>query len=381
MGNDPCIATSKRKVSDVGKLEFSANMKVGLGKLETTSSVKSDVGSLETASSIKASSRGIEASASLDTHIKDGRLMGLIADIQHYSIQDGPGIRTTVFLKGCPLHCPWCHNPEMIDRKRTLWYNDRTCTRCGRCIEMCPEKAISGFGGERRIDRDRCVANSGCSICVDACLPKANEIVGQWLDIDTVMKEVLKDKSFYQRSGGGTCISGGEPLLQPDFTLEFLKRCHREVIDTAIETCCNISWDILGAAAEYADYMLTDIKNMDSAKHREATGAGNELILENIAKLSAMGKKIRIRTPIIPGYNDSEENLRKQAEFMVKNNLPNIDLLAYHSTGSFKYEKLGQPYLCADIHEPTAAEMSEHFELFKSYGIGGTIGGSDIEPD
>lgn len=305
---------------------------------------------------------------------------GLVVEVQHYSIQDGPGIRTTVFLKGCPLHCLWCHNPEMINPKKEVWYNERTCTLCGRCVEVCPEGAIKGYKDERVIDRKVCLASTGCRICVEVCPTAALAIVGKQITVEDAVKEVREDAMFYQRTGGGTCISGGEPTLQADFTVEFLKKCQEHFIDTSLETCGYASWDVLSEMVQYADLMLMDIKHMDPVKHKEGTGVSNEMILENIAKLAKMGKKIRIRLPLIPGFNDSEENLRKTAEFMLANNLEYIDLLAFHSTGEYKYRKLGKDYHCAAIKEPTAEEMTKHQALFESYGIGGTIGGSDIEP-
>jgi pyruvate formate lyase activating enzyme len=305
---------------------------------------------------------------------------GLIAEIQHYCIQDGPGIRTTVFMKGCPLHCVWCHNPEMIHPKKEVWYNARTCTLCGKCVEDCPTRAIEGYLDNRVIDRVVCLASTGCRACVDVCPAGAMEIVGRQVTVDEAVKEVREDALFYQRTGGGTCISGGDPALQAEFTIEFLKQCQDHYIDTAVETSCFATWDVMSEIAQYTDLFLIDIKHMDPTRHKEGTGVSNERILDNIVKLAKMGKKIRIRLPMIPGFNDSEENLRKTAEFMLANNLKYIDLLAFHLTGEYKYRKLGRSYECAEIKEPTAEEMAAHQALFASYGIGGTIGGSDIEP-
>jgi len=305
---------------------------------------------------------------------------GLVAEIQHYCIQDGPGIRTTVFLKGCPLHCLWCHNPEMINPRKEVWYNARTCTLCGKCVEACPTRAIEGYLDERVIDRLVCLASTGCKKCVEVCPTTALEVVGKQTTVEDVVKEVREDAMFYQRTGGGTCISGGDPTLQADFTVEFLKQCQEHFIDTAVETCSHASWDVLSEIAQYADLMLLDIKHMDPVRHKKGTGVSNELILENISRLAKMGKKIRIRLPLIPGFNDSEENLRKTAEFMVANNLKYIDLLAFHLAGEYKYGKLGKRFECSTIKEPTAEEMAKHKALFESYDIGGTIGGSDIEP-
>ena len=305
---------------------------------------------------------------------------GVVAEIQHYSIQDGPGIRTTVFLKGCPLHCLWCHNPEMINPKMEVWYNERACTLCGKCVEACPTHAIEGYLNDRVIDRQVCLASTGCEKCVEVCPAAAMEIVGKLMTVEEVVKEVRQDVMFYQRTGGGTCISGGDPTLQADFTIEFLKQCQDEFIDTAVETCGYANWDVLSEIAGFSDLLLMDIKHMDPVRHKQGTGVSNELILENIARLAKMGKKIRIRLPLIPGFNDSEENLRETAEFMVANNLKHIDLLAFHLAGEYKYRQLGKEYACAFVKEPSAEEMTKHKALFESYGIESTLGGSDVEP-
>lgn len=306
--------------------------------------------------------------------------LGLVAEIQHYCIQDGPGIRTTVFMKGCPLRCLWCHNPEMLNPKQEVWYNQRICAQCGRCVEECPEGAITEYNNKRVIDRKACLAATGCRKCADICPTSAMNIVGKYMTVEDAVAEVMEDVAFYRRSGGGTCISGGEPLMQADFTVQFLKRCQERLIDTAMETCGHVRWDLLSEAAQYADLVLIDIKHMDPVSHKQGTGVSNETILENIARLAELGKKIRIRLPVIPGFNDSEINLRKTAEFMVLNNLEYIDLLPFHSTGSYKYEQLDREYECLATREPSSDEMVEHMNLFKGYGLNGTIGGADVEP-
>lgn len=305
---------------------------------------------------------------------------GFVADIQHYSIQDGPGIRTTVFVKGCPLRCSWCHNPEMLNPKAEVWYNERVCKHCGKCIAACPVGALKGIEQRIAVDRELCQAGSGCRKCVEVCSTGALDIVGNIMSVEDALKEVREDAVFYRRSGGGACISGGEPLMQADFAAEFLKGCQESLIDTTMETCAYARWDLLSKVARYADLMLIDIKHMDPLKHEEGTGVSNKMILENVARLSKLGKKIRIRMPVIPGYNDSEENLRKTAEFMVAYNLKYIDLLPFHSTGGYKYDQLGREYKYCTAREPSPEEMAGHMALFESYGIGGTIGGTDIEP-
>jgi pyruvate formate lyase activating enzyme len=302
--------------------------------------------------------------------------IGLIADIQHYSLQDGPGIRTTVFVKGCPLQCSWCHNPEMVNPIKEVWYIEANCTFCGRCIEVCPEKAIKVYDDERVIDRSTCVAGTGCQKCVEVCPNAALAVVGKEMTVQDVLKEVQKDEVLYHR-GGGACISGGAPLMQANFATEFLKECQEHILRTSLVTCAHASWDTLSKVAYYADLLLIDIKHMDPAKHKEGTGIPNELILENIAKLAKLGKSIRIRLPLIPGYNDSEDNLKKTAEFMVAINLKYIELLPFHLYSAFKYKREGKKYACYWIKEPSNEEMEKHKALFESYGLHAAIGDQD----
>lgn len=268
----------------------------------------------------------------------------------------------------------------MVNPDKEVWYNAANCTRCGRCIEICPTKAIQGYQDERVIDRDACIARTGCRKCVEVCPNAAMAVVGKEMAVGDVVKEVQEDEVFYHRSGGGTCISGGEPSLQEDFAAEFLKECQGHALNTSIETCGYASWDTLSKVAQYADLMLVDIKHMDPVKHKEGTGVSNEIILENITKLAKMGVSIRIRLPLIPGYNDSEDNLKKTAEFMVANNLKYIDLLPYHSFAENKYKKLGKKFETAGIKEPSMEEMAKVKAFFESYGLEANIGAQDIKP-
>jgi pyruvate formate lyase activating enzyme len=305
--------------------------------------------------------------------------IGLIADIQHCTMQDGPGIRTTVFLKGCPLRCQWCHNPEMVNQHKEVWYIETKCTFCGKCIEVCPEGAIIETNDEKEIDRDACVINKGCQKCVEVCPGSALVVVGAEMPVEDAVKEVRKDEIFYHR-GGGVCLSGGEPTMQPDFSKEFLKQCQSHAIHTALVTSCYAKWDILSSVVQYADLVLTDIKHMDPVKHKEGTGVSNELILENITKLAKMGKDIKIRLPLLPGYNDSKENLRKTAEFMETNKLKYIDLVPFHMYSKWKYKRFGKKYACYWIKEPSVDEMTKLKTLFKLYGLEANIGAQNILP-
>ena len=297
--------------------------------------------------------------------------IGFVADIQNYSLNDGPGIRTTLFLKGCPLKCKWCHNPEMIAPSQELWYNYQVCTSCGQCIDVCPESAIKGYKEDRVIDREVCTL---CMKCVEICPNHVLSPVGRQITVEDALKEFQKDEIFHKHGGGGITISGGEPSFQAHFATELLKQCQDHLINTAIDTCGYASWDVLSGIAEYADLILFDIKHMEAAKHLWGTGVSNELILENARKLAPLGK-MRVRVPVIPGFNCSEGDLNEIAKFVVLNGLRSLDLLPYHIYGEGKYKRLGRKYEFAEIQPPTEDQMRSIQALFESKGFEVTIGG------
>jgi len=275
----------------------------------------------------------------------------LIFNIQKCSVHDGSGLRTLVFFKGCPLKCPWCANPESQSYSKEIMEIPRSCIGCGACAQVCPQGAISPVDGEMLINRELC---RKCFKCVDVCYAESKKIAGEEMDVDTVFKEVNKDRYFYQQCGGGVTFSGGEPLTQPDFLKELACKCKRNRLNTAIETCGFGSFDSFKEALSYIDSMFIDIKHMDSAVHKRLTGVGNEIILDNIRKISTLGIPITIRTPVIPGCNDSEENIASIADFIKE--LPNIqeyELLPYHNLGASKYKSLGIPYTLEDVVPPT----------------------------
>ena len=301
---------------------------------------------------------------------------GLIADIQRCSLQDGPGIRTTVFVKGCPLQCRWCHNPEMINPCNEVWcnevwYNAVRCTSCGECIEVCSVSAIKGYKEEREIDRDACTS---CMECVEVCPNHAMSAVGREITIEDALKEIQKDVAFYRHDGGGATISGGELALQSNFTTELLKECQTHLIHTTLDTCGYVNWDTLSQIAKHADLILFDIKHMDPVRHKLETGVSNKLILGNVKRLASVAD-VRIRVPVIPGFNDSEDEFREIAEFMVSNNLNHIDLLPYHAYAEGKYKRLGKKYEFAGTQSPTEEHMQNLKTMFESYGLEVTIGG------
>ena len=270
-------------------------------------------------------------------HLQGGKMN--IINIQRFSIHDGPGIRTTVFLKGCNLRCLWCHNPESQSLRSQRMFFRHKCIGCGACIQVCA-KAFEP------------VCNA-CGKCVEVCRYGAREISGKNISVEECFREIQKDKDFYLVSGGGVTFSGGEPLLQGESLLEILKLCKGDGIHTAIETAGNVEWNQIEAVLPYLDYILYDIKAINEEKHQEFTGVSNRLILENAQKLMKAAKgKLLFRMPVIPGYNDSE--YEKIAEFV--KGYP-LELLPYHTIGKGKYDALGMTYPLDDVKAPTAEDM------------------------
>ncbi len=254
---------------------------------------------------------------------------GKVVDIQRTSTQDGPGIRTTVFLKGCNLNCAWCHNPETIDARPAIGYIADRCVHCGRCAEVCPERAISP--GRTDFNREVCRC---CGKCVDICLENALNIVGETRTSEEVFAILLRDKRYYDNSGGGVTISGGEPLLQPLFVRDIFMRCQGVGIHTAVDTAGNVPFDSFLCVLPYCDLVLYDIKMVDEALHQKYTGVSNRRILENLASLLERGVPMEIRIPVITGVNDNMENMEKTAALLAGfDNVRKVKLLPYHSLG------------------------------------------------
>jgi pyruvate formate lyase activating enzyme len=263
---------------------------------------------------------------------------GIVFNLQRYSIHDGPGIRTTVFLKGCHLRCFWCQNPESQRKKPEVFFKRGLCTLCGRCVTAClPGASRLLDDGSIVIDRSKC---TGCAKCTEVCPNGARSLMGRYWTVDEVMAEVLRDRRFYENSGGGVTLSGGEPSDQPRFALALLRTCKDAGLHTAIETCGYGSWPTMEKVLNNVDLVLFDIKHMDPKKHREATGKSNDTILEN-ARRVARYKPMRVRVPVIPGFNDSVEEIGEIAHF-VRAELVSaeIDLLPYNKLGESKYEFL-----------------------------------------
>lgn len=267
---------------------------------------------------------------------------GIVFNLQRYSIHDGPGIRTTVFLKGCRLRCFWCQNPESQKKKPEIFLNKSRCTLCNRCVAACLSGASRLLDSVSVIiDRSKCI---GCGKCVEACPNGARTLMGRYLTVDEVMHEVLRDRRFYENSGGGVTLSGGEPADQPQYALALLRACKDIGLHTVIDTCGYVSWSTMEKLLKYVDLVLFDIKHMDSRKHREATGKLNDMILEN-ARRVARCKPMKVRVPVVPGFNNSAEEIRTIARF-VKEELGSVemDLLPYNKLGESKYEFLGRVF-------------------------------------
>ena len=294
-------------------------------------------------------------------------IVGCVFNIERFAIRDGPGIRTTVFLKGCPLRCLWCANPESMSEAPQLFYLENLCTRCYRCVEACPNRAtIKTPKGAIEINRSLCKA---CGKCVEACPNKAREISGKLMTVEEVLEEVRKDALFYQNSGGGVTFSGGEPTHQPEFLWHLLKGSQESGIHTALDTSGFVKPEILKRVLEHTNLVLYDIKHMDSAKHKELTGVDNRLILENARMIATMGKPMIIRVPLIPGRNDSKENIKALAEFMLSLGLKRVDLLPYHSLGKIKYQRLGMEYKLSDLKPFAEGEVAKIKADLESYGL------------
>lgn len=297
----------------------------------------------------------------------------MVFDIRRYSIHDGPGIRTTVFFKGCPLHCSWCHNPESQSIGRERLYRERRCLHCGACVSACGHGAISIAGGNVVTDAASCTL---CGDCVTACFSEAREIVGREMTVAQVMAEVERDVAFYDESGGGVTLSGGEPLMQPAFCLELLRACKEHEIHTALDTCGYASREVLDRVRPFVDLFLYDVKLMDEAEHERDTGMSNRLILENLRALAEHGHNIILRLPLIPGITDAEDNVRRIGRLAAE--LPGVrrvDLLPYHHTAVEKYDRLERDYGLRAVRPPTEEQTAGLAHMLRGFGLEVHVGG------
>jgi len=299
---------------------------------------------------------------------------GLVFDVKRYSINDGPGIRVTIFLKGCPLHCAWCHNPESISCQPQKMYIHDKCIGCNACVEACPEKACVLTPEGIVTNHDLCTL---CGICAEVCPTKATEISGKITTVAEIVEIVEKERIFFDQSGGGVTFSGGEPLMQADFLIALLDEFGTRSIHRTVDTTGQAKLETLLKVAKRTDHFLYDLKMMNSKRHRQWTGSGNGIILANLQHLAKTGADITIRIPLIKGVNDDAENLGQTAAFVASlaGRIKNVDLLPYHNIMANKYKKLGQVFDGTHMSEPTVDEQSRIISVFEDFGLKVTIGG------
>ncbi len=299
---------------------------------------------------------------------------GTIFDIKHYAVHDGPGIRTTVFFKGCPLNCLWCHNPEGIDRGLELVVRASRCAAdCTACLAACPEGALSKSSGRIEVHRDKC---NLCGKCEEACLYEALEIAGKEVAVADVLKEVEKDNIFYDESGGGVTFSGGEPLSQPLFLEALVDELKSRGVRIALDTSGFAPREALEKVAAKVDLILFDLKLIDEEKHKKYTGVSNRLILDNLKALSHLKKEICIRIPMIAGVNDDADNISGTLDFIRSlKNVSRISLLPYHKGGCQKYDRLGKAVSGEDLSSPSEERLREIQDFFEASGFAVKRGG------
>lgn len=299
-------------------------------------------------------------------------ITGTVFNIQKYSIHDGPGIRTTVFLKGCPLACLWCHNPESIAPRPEIIFGDNKCISCGDCVKTCPQKAMQVVEQTVKKEAVNCIS---CEACTEVCPTGAIEQVGRKMTEAEVLKEIEKDRVFYEESGGGVTFSGGECLMQPEFLMGLLTACKARGLHTALDTSGYASWQTIAGLKDAVELFLYDLKLMDEEQHKKYTGVSNKLILENLQKLAESGKLIWIRVPVIPGINDDDANLHAMGTFLHSLQIRDVFLLPYHSIAANKYARLGKNYQLSALTPPSQQQMEAMQLGLQAFGLNVQIGG------
>lgn len=290
---------------------------------------------------------------------------GIYTDIKTFAVHDGPGIRSTMFMKGCSLRCMWCHNPETIARQPELALIASRCVLCGKCAAVCSQHKLEN--GSHYIERSACKVRGKCA---EVCPAGALRIYGSKITVAEAFKRLTADRMFYDTSGGGVTLSGGEPLSQADFCAELLKKLHEHSIHTAMDTCGNAPWDSFGKVIPFTDLFLYDLKHMDSKAHRIITGSGNERILDNLKRLSKTGVSIEIRIPIIPDINDSEVAIVAMGEFLRGlSNIIRVKLLPYHSYAGSKYTSIGLTCQMPKRPSPSREKMLAMAELLRKFDL------------
>ena len=293
---------------------------------------------------------------------------GTIFNIQRFSIHDGPGIRTTVFVKGCPLRCQWCHNPEGLERDREMAYDPARCIGCRACLQACEHQAHEFLPeGEHLRHAEKC---EQCGVCVETCYAGALEAIGEAKTAREVVDVVLRDKPFYDNSEGGVTLSGGEPLYQPEFSAAILELCRQGEVATAIETSSLTSWSSLERFLPLVDYWMCDVKHVDAQRHRELTGTDNRQILDNVRQLCASGARVLIRLPLIPGLNDEEEGLRALGAFTAElDPSEGLEVMPYHRIGQGKYERIEKEYGLKELPEASDEDVRRAADLLRAGGV------------
>lgn len=317
---------------------------------------------------------------------------GVVFDVDRFAVHDGPGLRTTVFLKGCPLRCRWCHSPDPIRPTPQLIFREGRCVRCGRCVAACPREAqellvreageqesqpdssvreVGARVAERRVLWERC---DDCGRCVEVCLGRALAIWGRRATAGEIVDVVLRQRPFYRQSGGGVTLSGGEPTYQLPFALAVLRGCHEQGVHTALETCGAAGWSAYEGLLPYVDLFLFDLKHMDPARHREYTGVSNERILESFVRLVGAGAEVIARLPLIPGHNDDEANVVATAGFVRSAGGKIISLLPYNAASGDRYAWIGWTYLLDGLTPQTPERLAGLKEVVRAQGLEARIG-------